>query len=297
MARSAEAHCGPIIGQTRGVSSPLAPVVSARDVSVRYPARHPEDREFAVNGVSFDLVEGEILAVVGETGSGKSTLATTVAGLAGVAQWGSPLISGGSLSVLGNDVRGLSKRAQGRLTLRVGFLSQDAGAGLSSRLTIGENVAEPIFSRDRRFDPTSAGEAVATLIDAVRLPLGIMNRYPHELSRGQRQRVAVARALILEPVLLIADDPTSGIDVTVRTAILDIIRELQSERSFSALVVTTDLREVQRITDRVLIMHRGVVAAHGRIDDVLDDPHHPYVVGLARNLQREREEAESAHVR
>lgn len=279
------------------MSSPLAPVVSARDLSVRYPARHPEDREFAVNGVSFDIAEGEILAVVGETGSGKSTLAATVAGGAGVAQWGSPLISGGALTVLGNDVRGLSKKAHDRMTLRVGFLPQDAGAGLASRLTIGENVAEPIFSRDRRFDQTFAGEAVATLIDAVRLPLGVMNRYPHELSRGQRQRVAIARALILEPVLLVADDPTSGIDVTVRAAILDIISELQTERSFSALVVTTDLSEVQRITDTVLIMHRGVVAAHGRIDDVLENPHHPYVVGLAKNRERDREEAETAYVR
>jgi ABC-type glutathione transport system ATPase component len=243
------------------------------------------------------MAEGEILAVVGETGSGKSTLAATVAGGVGVAQWGSPLISGGDLQVLGNNVRSLSKRAHDRMTLRVGFLPQDAGANLASRLTIGENIAEPIFSRDRRFDQTFAGQAVATLIDAVRLPLGIMNRYPHELSRGQRQRVAIARALILEPELLVADDPTSGIDVTVRATILDIIRELQSQRSFSALVVTTDLGEVQRITDRVLIMHRGVVAAHGRIDDVLDNPHHPYVVGLARNREREREETHKEYVR
>ncbi len=275
---------------------PLAPVVAARDLSVRYPARHPEDREFAVNGVSFEIAEGEILAVVGETGSGKSTLAATVAGGTGSAALGAPLISGGGLTVLGHNVRNLSKKAHDRLTLRVGFLPQDAGAGLASRLTIGENVAEPIFSRDRRFDQTDAGHAVATLIDAVRLPLGIMNRYPHELSRGQRQRVAIARALILEPVLLVADDPTSGIDVTVRSAILDIIRELQSVRSFSALVVTTDLGEVQRITDRVLIMHRGVVVGNGRIDEVLDNPHHPYVVGLARNRDRDRAEAQSLYV-
>ncbi|MGV8969859.1 MAG: ATP-binding cassette domain-containing protein [Microbacteriaceae bacterium] len=277
------------------MSSLRPSVVSARDLCVRYPARHPEDREYAVNGVSFDIAEGEILAVVGETGSGKSTLAAAVAGGAGIAEWGSPLISGGALTVLGHTVRHLSKRAHDRLTLRVGFLPQDAGAGLASRLTIGENVAEPIFSRDRRFDQTDAGKAVATLIDAVRLPMSIMNRFPHELSRGQRQRVAIAKALILEPVLLVADDPTSGIDVTVRAAILDIIRELQGERSFSALVVTTDLGEVRRITDRVLIMHRGVVVGNGLTDDLLDDPHHPYVVGLARN--RARNEAESAYVR
>jgi len=259
------------------------PLVSARDLSIRYPSRYPEDRALPVNGVTFDIPQGEILAVVGETGSGKSSLAATVAGHADTAEIGAPMIHGGSLRVLDYDIRGISQRKRDKLTLRVGYLPQDAGATLSSRLTIGENVAEPIFSRDRRYDQTEAGQAVATLIDAVRLPLSVMNRFPHELSRGQRQRVAIARALILEPVLLIADDPTSGIDVTVRGAILDIIGDLQNDRAFSALLVTTDLDEVRRVTDQVMVMHRGVVVGHGQVDAVLADPRHPYVEGLARS--------------
>lgn len=271
-------------------SAPLI-TVAARDLSIHYPTRKPENRAIAVSGATFDIAEGEIIAVVGETGSGKSTLAETVACMGGTRQPGSPQIRGGSLSVLGTEVRGMSRRQRDRLTLHVGYLPQDAGNLLTPRLTVGENIAEPIFSRDSRFDQREAGEAVATLVDAVRLPLSTMNKYPHELSKGQRQRIAIARALILDPVVLVADDPTAGIDVTVRGAILDIIRDLQRERAFSALVVTADLSEVKRVSTRVMIMHKGFIVGHGEVDDVLATPMHPYVEGLARAVRQKNEEA------
>ncbi|MCU1412445.1 MAG: transporter ATP-binding protein [Rhodoglobus sp.] len=258
--------------------------VRARDLSLLYPSTNPQTRSIAVNGLSFDIAPGEVLAVVGETGSGKSSLAKAVALQADLADADSPKITGGSLEVIGTQLRGVSGRKRDRLGLYVGYLRQEAGDFLEPRLTIGENVAEPIFSRDRHFDQDEAGEAVATLIDAVRLPLSTMNKYPHELSKGQRQRVAIARAMILEPKVLVADDPTAGIDVTVRAAILDIIVSLQRERGFSALVVTADLGEVRRISNRVAIMHRGVFVGIGELEEVLADPHHPYVRDLARSL-------------
>jgi peptide/nickel transport system ATP-binding protein len=264
--------------------SAVIPAVSARDISLLYPSRNPQTRSIAVNGLTFDIAPGEVLAVVGETGSGKSTLAKTVALEAELGEDGSPQISGGQLTVLGASVRGISARRRDRLSLYVGYLRQEAGDLLQPRLTIGENVAEPIFSRDRHFDQHEAGEAVATLIDAVRLPLSAMNKYPHELSKGQRQRVAIARAMILEPKVLVADDPTAGIDVTVRAAILDIIVSLQRERGFSALIVTADLAEVRRVSSRVAIMHRGVIVGVGDLEEVLGDPRHPYVKSLARSL-------------
>jgi ABC-type glutathione transport system ATPase component len=258
--------------------------VSARDLSVRYPSRNPNTRTVAVNGVTFDLPAGEVLAIVGETGSGKSTLARTLALQADTGAETAPQISGGDVSVLGMPVRGISRRRRDRLSISIGYLRQEAGDFLQPRLTIGENVAEPIFSRDARFDQDEAGAAVATLIDAVRLPLSTMNKYPHELSKGQRQRVAIARSMILEPRLLIADDPTAGIDVLVRGSILDIVVALQRERQFAAVVVTADLGEVRRVSDRVAVMHRGMFVAMGSVDDVIGDPRHPYVVGLAATL-------------
>lgn len=260
------------------------PIVSARDLSLLYPSTNPQTRSIAVNGLTFDIGPGEVLAVVGETGSGKSSLAKAVALEADLADPDSPKISGGGLEVIGTQLRGISARKRDRLGLYVGYLRQEAGDFLEPRLTIGENVAEPIFSRDRRFDQEEAGAAVATLIDAVRLPLSTMNKYPHELSKGQRQRVAIARAMILEPRVLVADDPTAGIDVTVRAAILDIIVSLQRERGFSALVVTADLSEVRRISNRVAIMHRGIIVGIGDLEEVLADPRHPYVRDLARSL-------------
>ena len=263
-------------------SAPIPPAIYANDLSMRYPSRRPDSQDLVVNGVSLTLAQGEVVAVVGETGSGKSTLAAAVAGAAETGDPHSPVIHGGTLRVLGYRITGISERKRDLLTLRVGYLPQDAGSLLSARLTVAENVAAPIYERDRRFNQREAGEAVATLIDSVRLPLGIMNRYPHELSRGQRQRVAIAQALILDPALLVADDPTSGIDATVRGTIIDIVRELQARRQFSALVVTTDLGEVSRITDQVLVLHRGTVVGQGQVDEVLDSPRHPYVEGLAR---------------
>lgn len=265
------------------------PVVAARDLSLLYPSDNPETRSVAVDGVSFDIVAGEVLAVVGETGSGKSTLAKAIALHADTAESDSPRISGGGATVLGHQLRGISGHRRDRLGLYVGYLPQEAGDRLEPRLTIGENVAEPIFSRDRRFDQEEAGEAVATLIDAVRLPLATMNKYPHELSKGQRQRVAIARAMVLEPRLLVADDPTAGIDVTVRGAILDILVSLQQQRGFAALIVTADLGEVRRVSNRVAVMHRGVIVGYGDLESVLADGAHPYVRGLARSLEHTRQ--------
>ena len=261
-----------------------APAVRARDLSLLYPSSNPQTRSIAVNGLTFDIAPGEVLAVVGETGSGKSSLAKAVALQADLLDADSPKITGGSLEVDGVQVRRISARKRDRLGLYVGYLRQEAGDFLEPRLTIGENVAEPIFSRDRHFSQDEAGEAVATLIDAVRLPLSTMNKYPHELSKGQRQRVAIARAMILEPKVLVADDPTAGIDVTVRSTILDIIVSLQRERGFSALVVTADLSEVRRVSNRVAIMHRGIIVGIGELEEVLADPRHPYVRDLARSL-------------
>lgn len=261
-----------------------SPLIVADDLSVRYSARDIRSRFVAVDGVSFTLAEGEILGVVGESGSGKSTLAATLAlhsdVPAAVSGW--PQICGGSLRVLDTEVRGIRSWLRDRLRISVGYLAQDGAQTLDARLTVAENVAEPIYSRDRHFSAREAGLAVATLVDAVRLPLGMMTRFPFELSSGQRQRVALARALILEPKILIADEPTRGVDVMVRSGTLEVLRELREERGFSAVIVSSDLDVVEQICERMLVLHRGTAIGLGPINGVLAQPLHPYLRALER---------------
>lgn len=258
-------------------------VVEARDLSIHYRSRDALSYHLAIDGLTFQIRPGDVLGVVGESGSGKSTLAFTVAGMAdrGTLDDGAPEISGGSLHVYGTDMRALTRRRRDRLSLVTGYLAQDAAVRLNPQLTVGENVAEPIFQRDRRFSQKEAALAVATLIDAVRLPLSTLERYPFELSSGQRQRVALARALILEPTFLVADEPTRGVDATVRDGVIGMLRELQQQRKFAAMVVSSDLDVVTSLANQVAVLDRGILIGLGRLDELLSKPHHPYLRSLA----------------
>lgn len=261
-------------------------VISARDLSIEYDSASGTSRFVAVKGVTFDVAAGEVLGVIGESGSGKSTLAMTIAGLAGPGDADDrvPAISGGTLTVLGTRLRHMSHRARNRLTLRVGYLPQDGAQRLNSRMTVAENVGEPIFLRDRKFDSNDAGQAVATLIDAVHLPLSVLGLMPYQLSSGQRQRVALARALILDPVILVADEPIRGIDIMVRHDVLAVIPELRESRGFAAVVVSSDLAAIDQVADRVAVFHDGIVIGLGPLDELLRAPEHPYLKSLARTL-------------
>ncbi|QEO10855.1 ABC transporter ATP-binding protein [Protaetiibacter larvae] len=249
----------------------------ADDLTVAYG----RDETPALNGVSVQILDGETLGLIGEAGAGKSTLARVIAAQTAPGERGTPEIVGGRLRVLGTELRRNSSRRRDALALRVGYLPQDGGSSLQPHLTVGENVAEPIFQRDKHFDRLEAGAVVARLVDAVRLPLSVLERFPHELSRGQRQRIALARALVLEPELLVADDPTMGVDVLVRGPILQVVAELQRELGFSALIVGHDLRELRTIVDRIAVLHAGLVVGYGGVDEVLAHPLHPYVRRLA----------------
>ncbi|MDO4019154.1 ABC transporter ATP-binding protein [Clavibacter michiganensis] len=262
---------------------PAEPVLDVRDLRLAYPARRGAGTPPAVDGITLRIMPGEVLGVVGASGSGKSSLARVLAGLvpSGDEGAGVPRITGGDASVLGQGLRRMGRRARTRTTYGIGYVPQDAGTTLHPQLTASEAIAEPIFSRDRRFDSQVAARRVVTLLTALDLPPGTQDRYPHELSSGQRQRVALARAL--GPRLLIADEPTSGVDVMSRVAVLDLLRDLQSRGGFSALVVSHDLAVVERLTDRLAVLDRGTVVGYGAIDDVLADPTHPYVQGLAES--------------
>jgi ABC-type glutathione transport system ATPase component len=255
-------------------------VVSARDLSMVYRSSHARPY-LAVRGVTLEVRRGEMLGIVGESGSGKSTLAVGIAGLAGSGADSIPRISGGQLEVHGTRLRHIGRRSRDRLTLGVGFLRQDAAERLSPLLTVAENVAEPIYQRDRRFSTREAADAVATVIDAVRLPLSLMNRLPYQLSSGQRQRVALARALVLEPTLLIADEPTRGVDASVRDGVLDALRDLHLNHGLTAIVISSDLAVLSRIAPTIAVMQHGIVVGLGGIDALTAAPENDYLKGLA----------------
>jgi ABC-type glutathione transport system ATPase component len=258
-------------------------VLRASDVTIEYPAHSVSPAHTAVKGFTLTVRPGEIVGLVGSSGSGKSTLAHVASGQGALraGRDGSPRIIGGSLEVLGQQLRGIRRSKAAKLALGVGYVAQDAGSRLTSNMTVAELVAEPLLLRDRRFNRHEAGLRAATLVDALLLPVGTMLKQPHELSSGQRQRVAVARGLILEPPLLIADEPTAGIDVSVRGAVVDVIAGIQRSRGAAALIVSHDLDALRRSVDRIAVIHEGVVVALGPIDEVLGDPRHPFVVGLA----------------
>lgn len=263
------------------------PPIQTSDLTIEYPPHGASPAFVAVHGFTLRIAPGEVVGLLGESGSGKSTLARVLSGDAFVSDAIGirAQITGGEATVLGFGLRRISKRKLARLTFGVGLLAQDAADTLSSTMTVAEIVAEPVLERDRRFNRRALGAQVATMIDAVRLPLAVLGQYPYELSSGQRQRVALARALVFGPELLIADEPTAGVDVMVRDAVVDLIRELQQERSFSALVISSDLAVLQRVANRIGVMHQGVLVGLGTIDDVFRDPWHPYVRGLAAALQ------------
>jgi ABC-type glutathione transport system ATPase component len=266
------------------VSSKAAITVS--DLSVEYPARGASASCVALRGLSFQVDEGEVLGILGETGSGKSTLAAILAGrgLPLRASEAGPRISGGDATVLGHSMRKARKRDIAEVTFHVGYLAQDASNTLEPSLTVSQNVALPIFERDEHYSRRAAGERAATMLDTVHLPLSVLSKYPYELSSGQRQRVALARALVLGPSVLIADEPTAGIDATVRDAVIDLLGQLKDHAGFSAVIVSHDLSVLRRATTNSVVLQGGRVVGYGPIEDVLAEPEHPFVAGLAKAL-------------
>ncbi|MGI9117640.1 MAG: oligopeptide/dipeptide ABC transporter ATP-binding protein, partial [Gaiellales bacterium] len=215
--------------------------------------------------------EGESVALVGESGCGKSTLARIAVRLES-AETGEVLVGGR----LRSD---LSRAEQRRGTTEIQLVPQDAGAALDPRMTIAASVGEPLAIH-RRGSRAEREERVRALLDEVGLDPSLADRFPHQLSGGQRQRVVIARALALEPRLLIADEPVSALDVSVRAQVLNLLREIRERRSLALLVISHDLAVVRTVSERIDVMYLGGIVESGPTAAVIDRPAHPYTAAL-----------------
>ncbi len=230
-----------------------------------------------LHGVDLDLASQECLAVVGESGSGKTTLARCVVGLHGA--WT------GSVDFQGQEIRpGIQGRSAETLR-RVRYVFQNPYASLNPRRTIGQNLLQPLqhFSR---LSPAENEKKILRALDDVSLGDTFLNSFPHQLSGGQRQRAAIARALIVEPDLLVCDEVTSALDVSVQAMIVEMLRRLQAERQLSMLFITHNLALVRSIAQSCVVLANGRVVEAGPVADVLDRPQDPYTVGLMRDVPK-----------
>jgi oligopeptide/dipeptide ABC transporter ATP-binding protein len=258
------------------------PLVEVDGLVVRYPiprgivgtvARRPRQRVHAVDGVSFSLRPGEILALVGESGCGKTTTAQTLLRLL------EP--EAGAIRFEGRDISGLSTRELRPLRRRMQLIYQDPYESLDPRLRVRQTVEEPLLVHrvggSRRERATRIREALER-VELVPAEL-FLDRYPHELSGGQRQRVAIAASLVLEPRLLVADEPVSMLDVSVRAGILRLLDGLR-EGGLGILMITHDLSTAARFSDRIAVMYLGRIVEEGPAREIVHNPQHPYTKAL-----------------
>ncbi|MFD5600637.1 ABC transporter ATP-binding protein [Leucobacter sp. NPDC058333] len=263
------------------------PTIRVSDLSLSYPA-HAGGREFeAVEGLTFDVARGDVFALLGESGSGKSTLAKFLAGRANEAteKSGRIRLTGGEASVMDVPMKRLGRRTRARLTAYVGHLSQDAGATLTPELNVGDILFEPIVERSKHFDRDVLGERIAEMMDIVALPLAKLQEYPYELSKGQRQRVAVMRSLMLDPRLLIADEPTLGVDANNRPKIVELLRWYRERTDATMLLISHDIGMLEALVQDVLVMQQGRLVGRGDINEIFRNADHGYVQRLAQALR------------
>jgi oligopeptide/dipeptide ABC transporter ATP-binding protein len=254
-------------------------LLSARGLGVTFPGRHGRPDARAVDGVDLDVAAGEIVALVWESGCGKTTLARTLLGL--------EQPTSGEVSFAGAALR-YSTRALRDYRRRVQLILQDPSGALNPRQSVYESVAEGIrihrlvSRRNRAGDHVTETDLVAEALSkaGLRPPERFFLAFPHELSGGQRQRVVIAGALALEPDVLVADEPVSSLDASIRGEILALLLKLRDELGLSVLVVTHDLGLAWNIADRIAVMYLGRIVELGTTEQVLGDPQHPYTKAL-----------------
>ncbi len=247
------------------------PLIEVRDLDVTYTLKQslfgrPLQTLKGVDGVSFDIMEGETLGLVGESGCGKTTLGRALLRLIDH--------SSGSVSYRGTPLDKLDAKQMRALRPKLQIVFQDPYSSLNPRITIGEAIAEPL--KVHRTSTTSTASLAKELMEQVGLQAEWYNRYPHELSGGQRQRVCIARALILQPELVVCDESVSALDVSVQAQVLNLLNDLKERYRFTYLFITHDLSVVHYMADRIMVMQKGKIVESGTPDDIFHNPQTSY---------------------
>jgi oligopeptide/dipeptide ABC transporter ATP-binding protein len=260
--------------------SPTDALLEARDVVKHYPLRDRMIRStgeiHAVDGVSLSLREGEVLGLVGESGCGKSTLSRLFVLL--------ERPTAGTIRFVGRDVWSFTRAERGAYRRQVQMVFQDTFGSLDPRMTVSDILSEPMVLHPEVVPKGGRKDRVRELLRTVGLDPEHANRYPHQFSGGQRQRICIARALALEPRILICDEPVSALDVSVQAQILNLLKDLRDEFGFSYVFVAHDLSVVRQVADRVAVMYLGQVVEIGDQEEVLLRPSHPYTQALVSAL-------------
>jgi len=256
------------------------PLLDVRGLTVEFPGARQGSRGAvrAADDVSFRIARGETLGLVGESGCGKSVTALSIAGLVPAPG----RIAGGTVRFEGRELTGLPEAEMRRIRgARIGFVFQEPSAALNPVFTVGSQIAEALEVHGRASGAAARARAVE-LLDRVRIPgaAARANDYPHQLSGGMQQRVLIAAAIACEPALLIADEPTTALDVGIQAEILDLLADLRDRLGLALLLVTHDFGVVARAADRIAVMYAGRIVEAGGAAAVLASPSHPYTRGL-----------------
>ena len=252
---------------TRALEPETTPVFELDHGVIEYPGGRGRKPFRAIDDVTLRLDAGQVMGLVGESGSGKSTIGRAAVGLL-------PLASG-SLRIDGLELTTADRGQLREARRKVAMVFQDAGASVNPRWPIGQAIAEPL-QLHTDLDAAARDARVSELLDRVQLSRNLRNRFPHQLSGGQRQRVGIARALALQPSLLIVDEPTSALDVSVQEKVLELFAELQEELGFACLFITHDLAVVEHVADRIAVLRHGKLVEAGTTAEILISPADPY---------------------
>jgi peptide/nickel transport system ATP-binding protein len=263
-------------------------LLEVEDLEVYYDTE--EGPAQAVDGISFSLEEGENLGVVGESGCGKTTLAKALIGILP----DNGYVNGGRIDFKGEDLtQATPKRRRELKWEEISMIAQSAMNSLDPVYTIREQIVEAIEAHRRKMSRKESNQIVDEMFELVGLDPDRANDYPHQFSGGMRQRAMIAMSLALEPSLILADEPTTALDVIMQDQILKRISEIQDQINSSMLVITHDVSVVAETCDRVIVMYAGKIAEEGPVEDIFGKPYHPYTIGLKRafpNIQKRNQD-------